>query len=146
MLAPVWIIMEIISLGTAEAIEFIRLVNLDLLFFVGSFMYSVLMAVLSQKASSSKIALNAEAFVSEVVYFEVLRPRFCIFLQMLYCADHPYDAEGDFEISLLKSDLVKVLQQRDISGNGDWWLVEREDGRQGYVPAAFLSKAILPPL
>lgn len=37
MLAPVWIIMEIISLGTAEAIEFIRLVNLDLLFFVGSF-------------------------------------------------------------------------------------------------------------
>lgn len=105
------------------------------------------MAVASNKASSSKVALNAEAFVFywKLFTLKIFVQSFAIFLQMLYCADYPYDAEGDFEISLLKSDLVKVLQQKDVGGNEDWWLVEREDGRQGYVPAAFLSKAILPP-
>ncbi len=34
---------------------------------------------------------------------------------------------------------VQVLDMKDVSGNSEWWYIERADGRKGFIPAAFLG-------
>ena len=56
-----------------------------------------------------------------------------------YRAVYGFQARSDIEISVAEGQVVPVLQQHDLDGNPDWWLIE-VDGNQGYVPANYLYK------
>ena len=56
-----------------------------------------------------------------------------------YRAVYGFQARSDIEISMAEGQVVPVLQQHDLDGNPDWWLIE-VDGNQGYVPANYLYK------
>ena len=56
-----------------------------------------------------------------------------------YRAVYGFQARSDIEISMAEGQIVPVLQQHDLDGNPDWWLIE-VDGNQGYVPANYLYK------
>jgi hypothetical protein len=43
------------------------------------------------------------------------------------------------EVSVNEGDIVQVLQQADLDGNAEWWLIARSDGKRGYVPANYLT-------
>jgi len=52
-----------------------------------------------------------------------------------------YDFIGrdSMEVSVTAGSVVCVLHRSDLEGNAEWWLVLREDGCRGYVPANYLE-------
>jgi len=61
-------------------------------------------------------------------------------LLQYYQAVYGFEARSPIEITLQEGELIKVLQQYDLDGNTEWWLVE-VNGRQGYAPSNYLYKA-----
>ncbi|XP_031562660.1 dynamin-binding protein-like [Actinia tenebrosa] len=55
-----------------------------------------------------------------------------------YYAQFEFEATSSAELSLDVGQIVSVLQQHDLEGNSEWWLVETE-GKKGYVAANFLA-------
>ena len=60
-----------------------------------------------------------------------------LFRFQLFQAVYAFQARGPLEISLSEGQPVRVVQQHDLEGNTEWWLVEIE-GKQGYAPANYL--------
>ncbi|KAI0217835.1 Dynamin-binding protein [Lamellibrachia satsuma] len=58
-----------------------------------------------------------------------------------YRAVYAFEARCPIEVTLRDGMLVKVVESHDLDGNTEWWLVETEDGCQGYAPANYLYKA-----
>ena len=58
-----------------------------------------------------------------------------------YRAVYAFEARCPIEVTLRDGMLVKVLKSHDLDGNLEWWLVETENGCQGYAPANYLYKA-----
>ena len=56
-----------------------------------------------------------------------------------YQAVYAFSSSSELEVDLAEGQTVKVIQQHDLDGNSEWWLVESEK-RQGYVPANYLYK------
>ena len=55
-----------------------------------------------------------------------------------YYAQFEFEGTSSAELSLDEGQIVKVLQQHDLEGNPEWWLVDTE-GKKGYVAANFLA-------
>ena len=50
-----------------------------------------------------------------------------------------FDANSDAELSVEEGELVWLLKSHDLTGNSEWWLVEKEGGTKGFVPASYLE-------
>ena len=50
-----------------------------------------------------------------------------------------FDASSDAELSVEEGQLVWLLKSHDLTGNSEWWLVEKEGGAKGFVPANYLQ-------
>lgn len=50
-----------------------------------------------------------------------------------------FDASSDAELSVEEGELVCLLKSHDLTGNSEWWLVEKEGGAKGFVPASYLE-------
>ena len=50
-----------------------------------------------------------------------------------------FDAGSDVELSVQEGELVWLLKSHDLTGNNEWWLVEKEGGAKGFVPASYLE-------
>ena len=50
-----------------------------------------------------------------------------------------FDANSDAELSVEEGELVWLLKSHDLTGNSEWWLVEKEGGAKGFVPATYLE-------
>ncbi|KAH7725439.1 Protein Y37A1B.17 d [Aphelenchoides avenae] len=53
--------------------------------------------------------------------------------------DFSPDAEDSNQLAIRETDVVSVKQKWDDSKNPEWWLVENQQGKIGYVPASFLK-------
>ncbi|XP_044153951.1 dynamin-binding protein-like isoform X4 [Bufo gargarizans] len=57
----------------------------------------------------------------------------------VYYAVYSFKARSPNELSVTANQRVKILEFRDMNGNGEWWLAEVE-GRRGYVPSNYIRK------
>ncbi|XP_075699210.1 dynamin-binding protein isoform X2 [Rhinoderma darwinii] len=57
----------------------------------------------------------------------------------VYYAVYSFKARSPNELSVTVNQRLKILEFRDLNGNGEWWLAEVE-GRQGYVPSNYIRK------
>ncbi|XP_056385688.1 dynamin-binding protein isoform X2 [Hyla sarda] len=57
----------------------------------------------------------------------------------VYYAVYSFKARSPNELSLTANQRLKILEFRDMNGNGEWWLAEVE-GRRGYVPSNYIRK------
>lgn len=57
-----------------------------------------------------------------------------------------YNFAGDMQgtLSITYGQALRLLRPHDEKGNGEWWLVENREGKQGYVPRDYLSSPIKP--
>ena len=56
-----------------------------------------------------------------------------------YVVRYDFEPHGPSELGVVTGELVRVIEECDSSGSKDWWFVEAR-GKQGYVPASYLSK------
>nr|XP_039264334.1 dynamin-binding protein-like isoform X2 [Styela clava] len=56
-------------------------------------------------------------------------------------AQFDFTARSDLELTVHTGDIVKLIVAHDTDGNPEWWLVSNSDGKQGYVPSNYLTKA-----
>ncbi|XP_038053074.1 dynamin-binding protein-like isoform X2 [Patiria miniata] len=56
-----------------------------------------------------------------------------------YYAEWEFTASAENELSLAERDVVQLISDRDIEGNSEWWLMDK-NGQRGYVPSAYLAK------
>ncbi|XP_073541127.1 dynamin-binding protein isoform X3 [Phyllobates terribilis] len=57
----------------------------------------------------------------------------------VYYAVYSFIARSPNELSVTANQRLKILEFRDMNGNGEWWLAEVE-GRRGYVPSNYIRK------
>ncbi|KAM8924347.1 dynamin-binding protein isoform 2-T2 [Pelodytes ibericus] len=57
----------------------------------------------------------------------------------VYYAVYTFEARSPNELSVSAHQKVKILEFRDMNGNGEWWLAE-VGGRRGYVPSSYIRK------
>ena len=57
----------------------------------------------------------------------------------LYVVLHDFSSSSSLELSVKRNEVVTLIMPHDIEGVGDWWLVAKSDGKQGYVPSNFLN-------
>ena len=50
-----------------------------------------------------------------------------------------FDANSDVELSVEEGELLWLLKSHDLTGNNEWWLVQKEGGAKGFVPASYLE-------
>ena len=58
---------------------------------------------------------------------------------LCYSAEFDFEASSAAELSISQGQVLRVLQQQDLLGNREWWLVEGNDQKTGYVPAIYLT-------
>ncbi|XP_057381641.1 dynamin-binding protein-like [Daphnia carinata] len=58
----------------------------------------------------------------------------------VYKVEYEFRKRTNLEIDLHENELVTVLCKHDEAGNSEWWLVENDEGIQGYAPAAYLTQ------
>merc|ERR1712071_201627 len=58
----------------------------------------------------------------------------------VYKVEYSFQKRSALEIDLRAGEFVTVLVNHDEAGNPEWWLVENNNGAQGYAPAAYLSQ------
>ena len=58
----------------------------------------------------------------------------------MYKVEYSFQKRSALEIDLRAGEFVTVLVNHDEAGNPEWWLVENNNGAQGYAPAAYLSQ------
>ncbi|XP_071795699.1 dynamin-binding protein-like isoform X1 [Asterias amurensis] len=56
-----------------------------------------------------------------------------------YYAEWEFAATGLNELSLAEREVVQLISDKDIEGNSEWWLVDK-NGQRGYVPSIYLAK------
>lgn len=54
-------------------------------------------------------------------------------------AAYAFKGADNVQLSMEVGQRVKVICKSDTKGNAEWWMVENEQGRQGYVPANYLK-------
>ena len=54
--------------------------------------------------------------------------------------DFQFLARSTLELTVREGELVELVEEHDMDGNSEWWLVANADGKQGYVPANYMSK------
>lgn len=59
------------------------------------------------------------------------------YCQVLYS----FDASSDVELSVEEGKWVWLLKSHDRTGNSEWWLVQKEGGAKGFVPANYLQSS-----
>jgi len=59
------------------------------------------------------------------------------YCQVLYS----FDAGSDVELSVEEGEWVWLLKSHDRTGNSEWWLVQKEGGAKGFVPANYLQSS-----
>ncbi|XP_068439443.1 dynamin-binding protein isoform X2 [Clinocottus analis] len=57
-----------------------------------------------------------------------------------YYALYSFDARCANELSISANQRLRILEFKDMNGNGEWWLGEAE-GRRGYVPSNYIRKS-----
>ncbi|XP_069836114.1 dynamin-binding protein isoform X1 [Dendropsophus ebraccatus] len=57
----------------------------------------------------------------------------------VYYAVYAFRARSPNELSVTANQKLKILEFRDMNGNGEWWLAEVE-GKRGYVPSNYIRK------
>ena len=57
-----------------------------------------------------------------------------------YRLDYDFSARSTLELSVKEGAVVDLIEAQDMQGNSEWWLVANAEGRQGYVPANYMSK------
>ena len=50
-----------------------------------------------------------------------------------------FEAGSDAELSVEEGELLWLLKSHDLTGNSEWWLVQKEEGAKGFVPASYLE-------
>ena len=50
-----------------------------------------------------------------------------------------FEAGSDAELSVEEGELLWLLKSHDLTGNREWWLVQKEGGAKGFVPASYLE-------
>ena len=55
-----------------------------------------------------------------------------------YRAAYPFDAAGVKQLSLKVNEIVIVKYKCDLKKNDEWWYVENQEKKCGYVPSAYL--------
>lgn len=50
-----------------------------------------------------------------------------------------FDASGEAELSVEEGEMVWLLKSHDLTGNSEWWLVQKEGGAKGFVPSNYLE-------
>ncbi|XP_031699078.1 dynamin-binding protein isoform X3 [Anarrhichthys ocellatus] len=58
----------------------------------------------------------------------------------IYYALYSFDARCANELSISANQRLRILEFKDMNGNGDWWLGEA-GGRRGYVPSNYIRKS-----
>ncbi|RNA21157.1 dynamin-binding -like, partial [Brachionus plicatilis] len=59
--------------------------------------------------------------------------------QMNYIAKFSLQGKTSNMINLIQGECYKLLDNKDLSGNCEWWLVEDKNGNIGYAPCNFLQ-------
>lgn len=54
-------------------------------------------------------------------------------------AAYGFKGVDNVQLSLEVGQRVKIICKSDTKGNTEWWMVENEQGQQGYVPANYLK-------
>jgi len=54
--------------------------------------------------------------------------------------DFHFSARSTLELSVREGEVVDLVEQHDMDGNVEWWLMANAEGKQGYVPANYMSK------
>ena len=57
-----------------------------------------------------------------------------------YRLDFHFSARSTLELSVREGEIVDLVDSHDMDGNTEWWLVANAEGKQGYVPANYMSK------
>ncbi|CAB1434504.1 unnamed protein product [Pleuronectes platessa] len=58
----------------------------------------------------------------------------------IYYAIYSFSARCANELSISANQRLRILEFKDLNGNGEWWLGEA-GGRQGYVPSNYIRKS-----
>ncbi|TNN67716.1 Dynamin-binding protein [Liparis tanakae] len=58
----------------------------------------------------------------------------------IYYALYSFDARCANELSISANQRLRIVEFKDMNGNGEWWLGEAE-GRRGYVPSNYIRKS-----
>lgn len=53
--------------------------------------------------------------------------------------DYAFAARSTLELSVKEGEIVDLIEESDMDGNREWWLVSNSEGKQGYVPANYMS-------
>jgi hypothetical protein len=65
---------------------------------------------------------------------------FLAFISQFFYAAYDFEGTGMHTLSVKTGQVVLVLQQHDVQGNSEWWLVEDRVGGKGYVPGNYLRR------
>lgn len=90
----------------------------------------------SQERQSAQQAMSVNATA-----FDPSKLEFCRVMWDYQPANQPQGSiQEGFDLPVKKGDLVAVLSKNDPVGNpSEWWRCRARDGRQGYVPSAYLE-------
>ncbi|XP_047464614.1 dynamin-binding protein isoform X4 [Mugil cephalus] len=58
----------------------------------------------------------------------------------IYYALYSFTSRCANELSISANQRLRILEFKDMNGNGEWWLAEAE-GRRGYVPSNYIRKS-----
>ncbi|XP_028331612.1 dynamin-binding protein isoform X3 [Gouania willdenowi] len=59
----------------------------------------------------------------------------------IYYALYAFTARCTNELTISANQRLRILEFRDMNGNGEWWLGETAAGRRGYVPSNYIRKS-----
>ena len=62
------------------------------------------------------------------------------FISQFFYAAYDFERTGMNMLSIKTGQIVLVLQQHDVQGNPEWWLVKDRFGGEGYVPGNYLTR------
>ncbi|CAN9509258.1 unnamed protein product [Ophioblennius macclurei] len=59
----------------------------------------------------------------------------------IYYALYSFTARCANELSISANQQLRILEFKDMNGNGEWWLGETRGGQRGYVPSNYIRKS-----
>uniref|UniRef100_A0A672JJT1 Dynamin-binding protein n=1 Tax=Salarias fasciatus TaxID=181472 RepID=A0A672JJT1_SALFA len=59
----------------------------------------------------------------------------------IYYALYSFTARCANELSISANQRLRILEFKDMNGNGEWWLGETAGGQRGYVPSNYIRKS-----
>ena len=81
---------------------------------------------------------DEEEMLSDVEYGEVggVKKKKEFFL-----VEFDFISRSALELSVKPGDILTLIVPHDVEGNVEWWLMANVEGKQGYVPANYMTKA-----